>query len=286
VYDIWNRLLADYTPVMITGSESPRRKEEHRQAFIRGDTPLLILSLRSGEGMDGLQQNCSIVIFGELDWSPQVHRQIIGRLHRQGQMESVLALFLISREGSDPAIADILDLKSEQAFKIMNPGETYHPELETRSGEKRLQEIALDFLKHYKVDLDKARAEFEIKEPTSFWGVLAALDSFVWDRNPDEKQYQELLFNWFQTLGIDIKRETAVQGGIVDMLTADGVAIELKLAPIAPGALLRQIRAYMQDDRIRAMVVVSPEPGGLPERLFGKRITESPLRTQPTLYSQ
>jgi len=282
-YDIWRELLAEHEPVMITGSESARRKEQNKQAFIRGDSKLLILSLRSGEGMDGLQDTCSIVVFGELDWSPQIHHQIIGRLHRFGQQDSVLALFLVSREGSDPPMENLLDLKSEQAFKIMNPGETYSPILTSHGGEKRLQEIAGEILRHYKVDLDKARAEFEVKEPPGYWGVIAALESFVWDRDHDEKRCQERLYAFLQDIGIDAQREVSVNGGIIDMLTDSGVGIEMKLAPVTRGELVRQVRTYIQDERIRAIVAVTLQPGELPERLYGKRIAEVGLRTTAAL---
>ncbi len=277
-YEIWKTVLAEYAPVLITGSESPQQKDANKLAFIRGDTNLLILSLRSGEGMDGLQENCSIVVFGELDWSPQIHHQIIGRLHRFGQQESVLALFLLSREGSDPAVAEVLDLKSEQAFHIMNPEERFAPELDTRGGEKRLQEIAAEFLRRYEVDLDKARAEFEMKEPDSYWSVLAALESFSWDRHPDERRCQELLHTWLTDLGVGVRREAPVNGGLIDLLTEDGVGVEVKLSPTPRGALVRQIRSYIQDDAIRAIIVAAVDPEELPERLYGKRITAVNLR--------
>ncbi len=282
-YDIWRKVLADYNPVLITGSESPHQKEANKQAFIRGDTRLLILSLRSGEGMDGLQNASSIVVFGELDWSPQIHHQVIGRLHRFGQQDSVLALFLVSREGTDPAIASILDLKSEQAFKILNPDMPYHPELDSHGGRKRLEDIAHDMLVKYKVDLEQARAEFEIKEPQGYWTVLAAIESFVWDRSPDEKRYQERIFTWLVDLGMEVEREVTVNEGIIDMLTTDGVGIEVKLASIPSAALIRQIRGYIQDERIRALIVITPEPNALPERLYGKRITGVSPRSAATL---
>src|SRR5579884_3848269 len=43
------------------------------------------MSLRSGAGLDGLQEDCTVGVFGELDWSPEQHRQCIGRLDRDGQ---------------------------------------------------------------------------------------------------------------------------------------------------------------------------------------------------------
>jgi hypothetical protein len=79
VYSIWLDRLKDLQPVMYTGTESPVQKEKSKQAFVEGDAQVLIMSLRSGAGLDGLQHVTKTVIFGELDWSPGVHEQCIAR---------------------------------------------------------------------------------------------------------------------------------------------------------------------------------------------------------------
>lgn len=121
VYDIWNRELADLGPVMYTGSESPTQKNEARRKFIAGESNLMMISLRSGIGLDGLQERASICVIGELDWSPQIHEQLIGRLARDGQKQQVTAIFLVSNSGSDPGIIEVLGLKSSQAQGIVDP---------------------------------------------------------------------------------------------------------------------------------------------------------------------
>lgn len=121
VYSIWLNALAEFKPVMYTGSETPAQKERAKQAFISGETNLMIISLRSGVGLDGLQHRCSTVVIGELDWSQQVHDQIIGRVDREGQENPVMAIFLVSDSGSDPLIIDLLGLKASQAQGIVDP---------------------------------------------------------------------------------------------------------------------------------------------------------------------
>lgn len=121
VYDIWLDALADFKPVMYTGTESVKRKDETAQAFINGDSRVMIMSLRSGAGLDGLQQRSSAVVFGELDWSPAMHDQAIGRLARDGQEATVAAYFCVTGSGSDPAIADVLQIKTQQSEPIRNP---------------------------------------------------------------------------------------------------------------------------------------------------------------------
>lgn len=121
VYAIWQKELADFTPVMFTGSETASQKEKSKQAFINGDAKVMIMSLRSGAGLDGLQHVCSTVVFGELDWSPMVHHQVIGRLDREGQKEKVMAFFLHTDDGSDPPMMALLGLKKSHATALVDP---------------------------------------------------------------------------------------------------------------------------------------------------------------------
>lgn len=121
VYDIWLKELADLRPAMYTGSESAAGKNREKDRFLAGDTDVLIMSLRSGAGLDGLQHRCSTMVFGELDWSPGIHHQCIGRLDREGQQDPVTAIFLVAEEGSDPPIMEMLGLKASQAAQIVDP---------------------------------------------------------------------------------------------------------------------------------------------------------------------
>lgn len=119
VYGIWLDRLARHQPVLFTGTESPTEKRAALAEFAAGRSRVLIMSLRSGVGIDGLQQVCNVGVFGELDWSPQVHRQCIGRLRRDGQDNPTLAYFLVADEGSDPLIAETLNVKQMQADLIV-----------------------------------------------------------------------------------------------------------------------------------------------------------------------
>lgn len=143
VYDIWLDDLADFRPIMYTGSETTAQKNKAKRAFIEGESDLFILSLRSGAGLDGLQKRCSTVVFGELDWSPQVHKQVIGRLRRPGQTHQVDAIYLHSDFGSDPLMVEVLGVKASQARNIVDPlagAETVF------SDESRIQALARMFL--------------------------------------------------------------------------------------------------------------------------------------------
>src|SRR5690606_38104549 len=86
-----------------------------------GHTNLMIMSLRSGAGLDGLQHRARTIVFGELDWSPQVHAQCAGRLRRPGQTRQVDAIYLHTEGGSDPSVMSVLGLKASQSQGIVDP---------------------------------------------------------------------------------------------------------------------------------------------------------------------
>lgn len=122
VYAIWLKQLEDLNPLMYTGSETSKQKDANKEAFVAGESDLLIGSLRSGAGLDGLQQACSWIVFGELDWSPKVHHQWIGRFDREGQVSyPVNAVYLTIDEGSDPILMDIQGLKASEQHAIIDP---------------------------------------------------------------------------------------------------------------------------------------------------------------------
>lgn len=148
-YDIWLEELKDYKPVMYTGTETTAQKERAKEAFARGDSNLMIMSIRSGVGLDGLQYRCSIGVVGELDWSPAVHRQFFGRLDREGQTRPVMGIYLCSDSGSDPMLVDLLGLKSSQAQEILDPTlGVQHP----HSDESRMRMLVQKYLKKAGID--------------------------------------------------------------------------------------------------------------------------------------
>jgi SNF2 family DNA or RNA helicase len=144
VYDIWLRELAEFKPVMYTGSEnSAAKKQKSVDAFMSGETNLFIISMRSGAGLDGLQARASFIVFGELDWSGQTHDQLIARLYREGQPDTVTAIFLQAEEGSDPPMIDLLGLKASQARGIVDPNAAFKT---THSDLSRVKALCSQFL--------------------------------------------------------------------------------------------------------------------------------------------
>lgn len=121
VYDIVLWKLKDLQPAMFTGSETAAQKQASKDRFEKGETQVMLMSLRAGAGVDGLQNVCRTVVFAELDWSAGVHEQCVGRIYRDGQPDPVVAYFLVADEGADPVIAERLGLKREQCDGIRDP---------------------------------------------------------------------------------------------------------------------------------------------------------------------
>lgn len=121
VYEIWLRELAPYNPKLYTGSEGPKEKDAVKRAFMAGDTDCIIISNRSGAGLDGLQHRCSTVVHGELDWSREVHKQLAGRLRPHARTDPITEIYIVANGGSDPLIAAVQGLKASQARGIIDP---------------------------------------------------------------------------------------------------------------------------------------------------------------------
>lgn len=143
VYSIWREELAEFNPVLYTGTETTAGKGRSVEAFTTGDSRVMIISLRSGAGLDGLQYHCNDIVIGELDWSPQVHKQLIGRLRRPGQTEQVNAYYPVTDYGSDPVLVEMNGLKSDQARGITDPGLAPAAKFSDESRIKRLAAHAL-----------------------------------------------------------------------------------------------------------------------------------------------
>ena len=105
------------------------------------------MSLRSGAGLDGLQNRCQTILHGELDWSPKTHEQLTGRLDRPGQKSQVMSIYLVCDEGSDPVMVEILGLKNSQSSGIVDPLKGIE---ENYSDQSPLMALAKNILNNHK----------------------------------------------------------------------------------------------------------------------------------------
>jgi SNF2-related domain len=155
-YDIYMEALAELNPVMYTGSENPAQKQAAKQRFIHGDSRLMLMSLRSGAGTDGLQDVCSTVVFGEYDYSPAVHKQCIGRVNRDrsdgSPCDPVVAYYATSDHGSDPTMMRILGLKNEQAAGVVDPDSDLSEDIQVDP--ESVKRLAREFLERQGIPVE------------------------------------------------------------------------------------------------------------------------------------
>jgi len=134
-YKIYKELLEKWKPLFYTGEETAAQKEEAKRRFIDKNhpehSPILIMSLRAGVGLDGLQGHCNNVVFGELDWAPAIMEQCIARVYRDGQTQKVFVYYLLAETGCDPIMSDVLQIKSGQLEGIRDPDAAAIEKLQT-----------------------------------------------------------------------------------------------------------------------------------------------------------
>jgi SNF2 family DNA or RNA helicase len=162
--EVWTVLMEKlkiFNPVMFTGSESAKEKEASLEAFKSGESSVLLMNLRSCEGVDGLQYCCDTIINAELDWTDQVHEQCATRVDRPGQKNPTMEIFLVSDEGSDPTVARINGVKREQAEGILNP---FGVVATVESDGRRIKTMAREFLERRGIKVEN-RTEREDELP-------------------------------------------------------------------------------------------------------------------------
>jgi SNF2 family DNA or RNA helicase len=121
VYNIYRQRLAKHSPAFYTGEESQNQRRAAKQAFLAGESRVLVMSLRVAAGLDGLQHVCRTVVFGELDWAWGAMDQCECRVFRDGQREQVQSFYPLSDSGSDPIVSEVLGLKRWQLEGAMDP---------------------------------------------------------------------------------------------------------------------------------------------------------------------
>lgn len=129
VHDILKEELKEFNPVFYTGTETTKQKQESVKKFKSGESKVIIFSLKSGAGVDGLQNICRNLIVAEFAWSPSVLEQLIGRIYRPGQKYVSNVYYMMVEFASDPLLVDLLGIKKNQSesfkrgFSVANADE-------------------------------------------------------------------------------------------------------------------------------------------------------------------
>ena len=108
--------------VLVDGSSSAKQKDVLVEQFKRNDdVRMLIGNIQSiGTGLDGLQDVCSKMVICELPWSPADLSQLIARLDRNGQKETVEVSFMVVYDSIDEMLVRMLDRKKKITTEVLD----------------------------------------------------------------------------------------------------------------------------------------------------------------------
>ena len=119
VHEILIRGLSEFYPLQIIGGQKDTQRQHAIDKFQNDKNyKLIICGIRAGNVGINLTA-ASYVIFGELDWSPSVHKQAEDRLHRIGQKKPVFAHYLIGNNTMDETISGKLTDKALEIDAVL-----------------------------------------------------------------------------------------------------------------------------------------------------------------------
>lgn len=170
------------------GKENHGRSVEYKHAIVdyfKSHSKILIVTDIGSEGLN--LQFCNTVINYDLPWNPQKIEQRIGRCHRYGQKNDVLAINLLNTENeADKRVYDILSRKFELFEGVFGASDVALGALESGYGfEKKILEIYqkcnsnTDFTKEFD-KLDRSLDSSKSKQ-------VAQLRSLLLAENPESK---------------------------------------------------------------------------------------------------
>lgn len=91
-----------FTAFEWSGVQSQVNRDAALEAFIRGEIQFIVAVISAiGEGTDGLQEVCSVVVWLSKDDNRLLNEQAAGRLDRRGQKRSVLSYEIVAEDTYD-----------------------------------------------------------------------------------------------------------------------------------------------------------------------------------------
>lgn len=257
-YDIILKKLSAYQPVMFTGSETANEKSVAVERFINDpECKVFVISLRSGAGIDGLQFVSNNIVFAELDWSPHVMDQLVARLDRDGQRNHVNAYYLTINDGSDPFIMNVLNLKRSQHDGVVDSKISEATIVDHQQDGSRVRDMARAYLQAAGEAIPEAVPE------VGLLGETARLLRSVKVSTNSEEEMQEGLWQILPSrLQGRVEREVTVgKKSRLDFLVSnenERIAIECKKTQGDRQAVYRQVRRYVEEAKVTAVILFAP----------------------------
>lgn len=112
---------ADVTAVLHTGDQDDDERAAAKEAFVSGTAQVLVGTDKTmAEGMDGLQHASHHMIIVDPDWVPEITRQKVGRLKRDGQQApQVYVWFILANKSVDQYVDKSRDKKQDMLDVVL-----------------------------------------------------------------------------------------------------------------------------------------------------------------------
>lgn len=92
-----------------SGQANQKQRETAKQAFINGDLQYIVAVIPAiAEGVDGLQESCSTVVWLSHSDNNLMNQQVLDRIRRRGQKEAVKVYDIVARDTYDEGQLDTL----------------------------------------------------------------------------------------------------------------------------------------------------------------------------------
>jgi superfamily II DNA or RNA helicase len=115
---------AGYTAFEWSGQASQSDRDKALEEFISGKIQFIVAVIAAiGEGTDGLQERCSVMVWLSKDDNRILNEQAMGRLDRQGQKRAVISYEIIAEDTYDSGQLSHLVLKQIEMNKSLRAKE-------------------------------------------------------------------------------------------------------------------------------------------------------------------
>lgn len=154
----------------ITGSLSPKKRQELVEKFDAAPAGSVLVSQIQAGGTGMNIQSASVVVFCEPQYKPSIENQAVSRAYRMGQTRSVLAYRLLCERSVDERILEILQEKQSafDAFADKSSAAAIAAEEAVEVGTKEIGKIIQEEIERIKTENPElvARVEREMAEQT------------------------------------------------------------------------------------------------------------------------
>lgn len=264
-WEILNKELKQYNPVMVTGSESPNQKDKNIKDFCTGNSSVLFISHKSGEGIDGLQYYCSTIVHGELAWNLMTHEQLNLRIDREGQQEIVDIIYPYIQDGSDPLVLNIHNIKKAISYKLTGMESELEKGLDTEQSPivDYIKNMAREYLEKNNIEVEDkltpAEEEQEILDILSKVGFAGTNESELQDNIM--VRFNEIEHNFIVDKEFKFSQRSRLDFKLTNKTSGNVYVIECKSIARNKAEAKRQIDRYIDEIKPTAVIVVAPWTG-------------------------